>query len=95
MLALPQMPAQSLLVPLPCLRNKLCHESLPAVPLSRKHACVTALAADLTPEALAEVCVPVQQAIADMQAAQLLVLCWCMLASQLIVYAFDKRDEEP
>jgi hypothetical protein len=48
----------------------------------------------MTPEALAELCIPVQQAIAEMQATQLLVLCWCILASQLIVYALEKRDED-
>ena len=95
MLALPQLPVQSLLARPPCQREMPCRSSAFAVQVSPKRASVTAIALDSTPEALAELCVPVQQAIADMQATQLLVLCWCILASQLIVYAFDKRDEDP
>jgi hypothetical protein len=95
MLALPPAPAQNLLVPLPWLRNTLSATPLHTVPVFRKHAAGTALAAELTPQELTEVCLPVQQVIADMQATQLLLLCWCILASQLIVYALDRYKEEP
>jgi hypothetical protein len=95
MLAVPSVPAQNQLVPLPWLRNTLSHTPLHTVPVFRKHAVDTALAAELTPQELTEVCLPVQQVIADMQATQLLLLCWCILASQLIVYALDRYEEEP
>lgn len=94
MLALPQLRMPCTLLSPPVARGVCWRGRTPALPVSRKHVCVTALAAGMTPEALAELCIPVQQAIAEMQATQLLVLCWCILASQLIVYALEKRDED-
>ena len=88
-----------LALPLPLMPS--AHVALPRgvcilrVPVLRTRLPITALAADATPDSLVQLCAPVQQAIADLQAAQLLVLCWCILASQLIVYAFDKRDGKP
>jgi len=95
MLASPQLLILGSLVPPPGARPEPHDARRFVVPALRKHVHLRALAADQTPEALAELCMPVQQAIADMQATQLLVLCWCLLASQLILYAFDKHDSSP
>lgn len=41
------------------------------------------------------VCVSELRAVADMQAAQLLFLCWGVLAIQLIMLSFTKHEEDP
>lgn len=39
-------------------------------------------------------CVPELQSVADMQAVQLLFLCWSVLAMQLIMLVFEVQDED-
>lgn len=41
-----------------------------------------------------DACVPELQAVADMQAAQLLFLCWYVLAIQLIMLVLQAQDED-
>lgn len=94
MIPLVQQPMPSLLVPPPCVRALPRPASMCVRPVLRVRVSADALGTDATAEALGQVCVSAEQALADMQATQMLFVCWCVLALQFIVFTFDKWDKD-